>query len=276
MIESKKRVIVALDDMSLSQAVTTAELLKDYIAGVKVGFELLSTEGAKAITQAFKPFGVIIFVDPKLHDIPKTAALTAKKLVRLGVGIINLHCSGGKRMMAAVRQAVDEVWENEREQYGLTRKPLVIGVTVLTSLDYDELAEAVFPVKEDGTEMISSADYSDERKLLELRRIAIKMALNAAKCGLDGVVTSPLEAGAIRAATVGSYPQFQIITPGIRLADGKADDQVRIDTPARSISAGADWLVIGRPVTTSSDPRATVEIINAQVEEALATKGGKN
>lgn len=265
MDRNNKRVIVAFDNMTLAEAVIMAKLVKNEVAGGKVGFELLCDEGAENIMFALNSSGLRVFMDPKIHDIPNTAAQTAKKLARRGVWIINLHCSGGRKMMEAVRASVDDVWQNEREKLGLTRKPLVIGVTVLTSIDFKTLFEiGAISIGEYGT-------IKEEAKPEKIRAMALKLACLAQECGLDGVVTSPQEASAIRAKC---GDNFQIITPGIRLPDGKVDDQVRISTPAGAIEAGADWLVIGRPVTQSKDPKATLQLINQQVAEALAKKEG--
>ncbi len=264
-MQSDKRVIAALDDMTLQQAFEMTGKVKGLVAGVKVGFELLCDEGAHAIMDGLRDMGVPVFFDPKLHDIPSTAEKAARKLVRHGAWIINLHCSGGIKMMMAVKKGVDE----ETTKLALTMKPLVIGVTVLTSLDYLALAEIGFINRVGESLACHSNEKVNEEK--EVRELALQMARLAQSCGLDGVVTSPREASAIRLAC---GPNFQIITPGIRLADGKTDDQVRIATPAGAIEAGADWLVIGRPVTQAEDPRATLELINQQVAEALAKKEG--
>ncbi len=266
MITNEKRVIVALDNMSLAEAAAMTALLKDEAAGVKVGFELLSDEGAKNIMTALQPHGVPVFFDPKLHDIPNTAEKAATKLARRGAWIINLHCSGGVKMMSAVRKAVDEIWEKEREALGLTRKPLVIGVTVLTSLDYDQLDQVVFPVLGLAASVLGP-QTADEKKHC-IQEIALKMARLAASCGLDGVVCSPLETVSIRRATA-DYPSFQIINPGIRSASSAKDDQERISTPSGAIIAGANWLVVGRPVTADPDPKAALQAINGEVNAAL-------
>lgn len=266
-----KRVIVALDNMTLTEATFMAELVKDEAAGIKVGFELLCDEGAKNVARALLPFGLPCFFDPKLHDIPNTAAQAARKLARQGAWIINLHCSGGRKMMLAIRNAVDEVWEKERHSLILlTRKPLVIGVTILTSLDHHELSEVILPVE---FEHKMPKNLNEEEQAEKIREIVLKMAMVAEECGLDGLVMSPKEVPMIR-KMMQSNPLFQIITPGIRLASDKQDDQIRTGTPAKAIEDGANWLVVGRPVTQSKNPKETLKLINQQVAEALAkTKG---
>jgi len=271
-MENERRVIVALDNMTLQEAATMTELVMGEAAGVKVGFELLCDEGAKNIMAAL-PAGASVFFDPKLHDIPNTAAQTARKLVGRGAWIINMHCSGGRLMMQHVRQAVDEAWENEGEdKRRLARKPLLFGVTVLTSLNYAQLAETIMDYGwEPATEHISAKPktLSAEEEAKVIQVATLKMALVAEECGLDGIVTSPQEVAVIRKKM--SYnPNFQIITPGIRLESGETNDQIRIATPAGAIKAGANWLVIGRPVTQADDPKAALRLINQQVTEALA------
>ena len=280
-MKTEKRVIVALDNMTLQEAGAMTELVMGEAAGVKVGFELLCDEGAKNI-MATLPAGASVFFDPKLNDIPKTAALAAKKLARRGAWIINMHCSGGRPMMEAVRETVDEVWEKERDKSGLTRKPLLLGVTILTSLDFNALDEIGLVSGKKCDEMLQQLRESERQAGIPMgdedimlvknqnklvKAVVLRLAKLAQASGLDGVVCSALEASAIRAAC---GEDFQIVTPGIRLPDGKMDDQARVATPAGAIEAGANWLVIGRPVTQAEDPKAALRLINQQVAEALA------
>lgn len=249
----RKRVIVALDGMTLEQACAMTDQVKAESAGVKVGFELLCDEGARVIADSLSYSRV--FYDPKLHDIPNTVDKAVRRLVNRGAWIINLHCSGGPKMMQAARRAVDE----ESTRLGLDRKPLLIGVTVLTSMDFSEFERlGIFARTEPPAPAVDA---------IRIRGLVINMAELAQSCGLDGVVASPLETKNIRELC---GPNFKIITPGIRLSDAKADDQVRIATPAGAINAGADWLVVGRPITESANPLQTLQIINLQVAEALA------
>lgn len=261
-----------MDDMDLSVSVALTQLITGHVAGVKYGFELLCIDGADRIMSFMDGLNVPVFLDPKLHDIPNTAAKAAKKLARLGVWIINVHCSGGAKMMEAVRAAVDEVWEKERDEWGLKIKPLVIGVTVLTSHNWRSLADVGFFANEITHAFVGHEDECFEKARIEsVQALTVKLARLAQASGLDGVVSSPQEAQAIRQAC---GPTFQIVTPGIRLQveAGTMDDQVRIATPAGAILAGADWLVIGRPVTKSENAVATLKKINLQVADALAQK----
>ncbi len=263
--DSTKRVIVALDNMTLSEAVLLTVLIRSEAAGLKIGFELLCEDGAKGVMSALKPFGLPVFFDPKLHDIPNTASQTARKLVRRGAWIINMHCLGGPAMMDAIRKAVDEVWDQEQEALGLKRKPLLIGVTVLTSLNFEELQKIGLRTRQTADEM------SDEEKAEFIRGLTLRLALLAKDSGLDGVVTSPQEVAKIRHHCGND---FTLITPGVRPKSSSADDQKRVATPAEAIQAGADWLVIGRPITGAEKPVEVLRTINQQVAEVLAQQGG--
>lgn len=263
MATDTNRVIVALDNMTLFNAVLLADVVINDVAGVKVGSELLCDEGAGNIMQALSSTGLRVFFDPKTHDIPNTAAKTVRRLARRKAWIINVHCSGGREMMEASRKAVDEVWKNEREELGLTHKPLLIGVTILTSLNLKALVDVGF---------VSHPEYQntpETRAQERIQALVLQLTILARNSGLDGVVCSPQEIEAIRQSC---GPKFQIITPGIRLEGGEANDQSCVATPAGAIESGADWLVVGRPITEAKDPLATLKLINQQVADALAKK----
>jgi len=218
--EPKDRIIVALDVDSADEASWLVGLLKDHVGGFKVGFELFVAEGlaaAKAVTGA----GAKLFLDLKFHDIPNTVAGAVRSALRMGASIIDVHASGGRTMMeAAVREA------------GTTdERPLMIAVTVLTSLDGDDLGQL-------------NINKSPAEQVVTLAKLA-------KESGMDGVVASPMEVAAIREA-VGQ--NFVIITPGVRPSWAATGDQKRIATPADAVKAGADYLVIGRPITGAADP----------------------
>ncbi|MES2088236.1 MAG: orotidine-5'-phosphate decarboxylase [Patescibacteria group bacterium] len=269
MRDPSKRVIVALDNMSYAEAIAMAQLLQAEVAGVKIGLERLYAEGVSATMDSLAclpgPEMVPVFADFKPYDIANTVSKAMKNLARLGPQIINVPCLGGRKMLMAARKAVDDVWENDRYNFGLTRKPLLVGVTILTSLGFEDLREIGLITTEGYAAVEGITPEIAQAKTV--RNLVVKLALLAKSCGLDGAVAGAHEALSIHAACGSS---FKIITPGIRLAGAAADDQVRIATPSEAIAAGADYLVIGRPITEAKDPLATLQLINQQVAEALA------
>lgn len=225
------RVFVALDFPSAADALTLAHRLEPSQCGVKVGKELFVSAGPDLVRKLVD-HGYAVFLDLKFHDIPNTVANACAAAARLGVAMLNVHASGGRTMLDAAREAVDRA----------SSRPLLIAVTVLTSLnDLD--------VREIG--------FAEDARALSARLAALAQA-----CKLDGVVCSPQEAALLRKAT---GPDFKLVTPGIRLADAHKDDQARIATPASAVRAGADYLVIGRPITHAADPVATLAAINASI-----------
>jgi orotidine-5'-phosphate decarboxylase len=185
--------------------------------------------------------GFRVFLDLKFHDIPNTVAHACAAATRLGVWMLNVHAGGGRAMMAAAAQSVANTAAEAR-----VARPLLVAVTVLTSLGAPDLAETGVP-------------SAPAAQALELARLA-------AASGLEGVVCSALEARALRAAL---GPSFKLVTPGIRPAGSAADDQSRIITPEAAIANGADYLVIGRPITQASDPLAALAAINASIGATL-------
>jgi orotidine-5'-phosphate decarboxylase len=226
-------IIVALDFASPDEALALARRLDPMLCAVKVGKELF-TAGGPEVVRKLTDRGFKLFLDLKFHDIPNTVAQACAAATRLGVWMLNVHASGGRAMLTAARQAVAEAASAQR-----AAAPLVIAVTVLTSLDAAGLAETGVAA--------SPADH------------AVHHARLAQSCGLDGVVCSAAEAPAMRAAL---GPAFVLVTPGIRPAGSAADDQARIVTPAQAIAAGADHLVIGRPITRAADPIAALHAIH--------------
>lgn len=222
-----RRVIVALDFPDAGAALAAAGRLDPALCRVKVGKELFVSAGPAIVGQLHER-GFEVFLDLKFHDIPNTVAGACRAAARLGVWMLNVHASGGSAMMRAAREAVA----------AFPRPPLLIGVTVLTSLSDAELGEVGFAG--------SAADN------------VARLARLAASSGLDGVVCSAEEAAMLR-ESLGAG--FVTVTPGIRLAGGAKGDQSRVVTPEDAVRLGAHYLVIGRPVTQAADPAATLQSI---------------
>jgi orotidine-5'-phosphate decarboxylase len=234
-----QQLLIALDVDSASTARSLATRLEGAVGGLKVGSTLFTSEGP-AIVESLRA-GHRIFLDLKFHDIPHQVAGAVRAATRLGVWMLTVHTSGGTAMMrAAVEAASDEAY-----RLGATR-PLIVGVTVLTSLDEPALREV-------------GVDRG-------LTSHAESLAMLARAAGIDGVVCSPQEAARIRALC---GPGFALVTPGIRpLAEGRTDDQARTLTAADAIAAGASYLVVGRPVLTASDPRAAALALGEEIRSA--------
>jgi len=220
-------VYVALDTPSLERALELAEQVKPFVGGVKVGLEFFSANGPQGV-RAVIAGGLPVFLDLKLHDIPNTVAGAMKSLAPLGASIINVHASGGAAMMKAAADALAAA----------KPRPKLIAVTVLTSLEAADLAA------------MGIAD----NPLQQVSRLA-KLAQSS---GADGVVCSPQEIAAVRAAC---GRDFLIVTPGVRPDLGVKDDQKRVMTPEEALAAGADILVIGRPITGAPDPAVAARAI---------------
>lgn len=225
-------VLVAIDTQDIGCAKELTQSLAGTVGGVKLGLEFFSAHGPAGVAEvAGEPGG--LFLDLKYHDIPNTVAGAVRAATSLRPMMLNVHASGGPAMMRAAREAA----ETESARLGIER-PQVIGVTVLTSMDQGDL-DAV------GLQG-------------PLARQAMQLALLAQDCGLDGVVCSAREIAAIREAC---GPGFTLVVPGIRPAGTDLADQKRVMTPREAIDAGADWLVIGRPITGAADPVAAAREI---------------
>ena len=229
---SRERLCVALDFPDGNAARALAGRLRGRCGWFKVGLELFVSEGP-ALVSAIAREGRV-FLDLKLHDIPNTVAGAVRAASRTGAAMINVHASGGREMMVAAREAVAE---------SSGHRPLLIAVTLLTSIGRDAMARLPF-----------EGDPGS---------FALRLAGLAAEAGLDGVVCSAEEVGAIRSAR---GPDFLAVVPGIRPAGAEAGDQRRVATPAAAIAAGASILVVGRPVTRAADPEAAVEAIVEEME----------
>ena len=235
------RILVALDVQSADEARSLADRLRGSVGGFKIGKQLFTAEGP-SIVRTLADLGDRVFLDLKFHDIPNTVAGAIAASVTTGAWMVNVHAAGGSRMMAAAADAAATAAKKQQRQ-----RPLVVAVTVLTSLDAAELRET-----------------GVERPVLDQ---VVHLARLAQDAGLDGVVASPQEIGAIRTAC---GPEFLIVTPGIRANTDKhaADDQSRTLGPADAVAAGASFLVVGRPITAASDPRAAAEQMAADITQA--------
>jgi len=231
-----KRIIVPLDTPRLEDALALVARLDPKLCRVKIGKELFVAAGPEAVQRVHER-GFEVFLDLKFHDIPNTVAGACRSAAKLGVWMMNVHASGGETMLRAAREAVSSV----------VRPPMLIAVTVLTSLTNDDLERVGYT---------GSVMENVER----LARIA-------RACGLDGVVCSAQEATLVRKAT---GEDFTLVTPGIRLESDNRDDQARVVTPRDAVRLGANYLVIGRPITGAPDPAATLQSINESLAEAHA------
>ena len=232
-----KRVIVALDAPAAREALEMAARHDPAACRVKVGKELFVCAGPAVVDELHRR-GFEVFLDLKFHDIPNTVAGACRAAARMGVWMLNVHASGGEAMMRAAREAVSAAGG---------RAPLLIAVTILTSL-----ADADLP----SVGLSGSAAANAER-----------LARLAAECRLDGVVCSAEEAPQLRAAT---RRDFLLVTPGIRLDHDAKGDQSRVVTPLEAVRRGADYLVIGRPVTQAKDPAAMLAAIAQTLKEGTA------
>ena len=244
MIEAaRQRLIFALDVDSCEVAENWAEQLHDRVGLFKIGKQLFTRCGPD-IVRRIQERGGEVFLDLKYHDIPNTVARATVEACRLGVKMVNVHALGGPTMMRETVAAVDECCAAE----GL-RRPILLAVTILTSSDQETLRAVGI-----------------ERPVEEMVPHLARLAQQA---GLDGVVASPREVPLIRQVC---GADFVIVTPGVRPAFAAVDDQKRITTPQDAITAGADYLVVGRPIAKAAEPRAAATAILEEMAQALAGK----
>ncbi|WP_006788040.1 orotidine-5'-phosphate decarboxylase [Thiorhodospira sibirica] len=227
-VSASPRVILALDFSDIAQLNALVERLDPTACRLKVGFELFVTGGPALVEQLIAK-GFEVFLDLKFHDIPNTVTAACKAACQLGVWMLNVHASGGQRMLLAAREAVDSQ----------SHRPQLIAVTVLTSMDQTDLQ-----------------DTGVQRPLAEQ---VMALAHAAQVCGLDGIVCSAQEAPAMRTRF---GPAFLLVTPGIRLPGDQHGDQRRIVTPAQAIFDGASYLVMGRSITQAKDPMQVLSAVN--------------
>lgn len=226
------KIVVALDFSQVSKAEAFIDKLDPELCRLKVGKEMFTHFGPSFVT-ALVDKKYDVFLDLKFHDIPNTVANACQAAADLGVWMVNVHASGGPKMMEYARDSLDKYAEN---------RPLLIAVTVLTSMDQAQLTAI-------------GIDSTPEQQVL-------KLATLTHNCGLDGVVCSAQESKLLK-SSIGK--EFKLITPGIRPEGSAKGDQMRVMTPKQAIHAGSDYLVIGRPITQSADPLNTLIEINHSI-----------
>lgn len=237
-LSAKERLVLALDVDDLKKAEELVNKLSDYVGVFKIGSQLFTAEGTKVVNMVNERGGKV-FLDLKFHDIPNTVARAAEVVAKLGVYIFTIHTSGGYKMMKAAAEATAKI----SKTLGI-RKPLILGVTLLTSIN-QEILEKEIGIKK------------------KLKEQVVALAKLAQAADLDGVVASPHEIKEIRAAC---GDDFIILTPGIRPADESLDDQKRVMTPREALSRGADFLVVGRPIRNATNPVEAAKKILREME----------
>ncbi len=230
MMKKKSPVVIALDFKDKASTLHLVNQLQSDLCRLKVGKELFVRCGPDLVKELID-MDFDVFLDLKFHDIPNTVAAACQAAADLGVWMVNVHASGGRKMMQAAREAIA----------ASSHQPLLIGVTVLTSLSREDIAE-------------TGLDIEPQQQVLRLAKLA-------KDSGLDGVVCSPLEAALLKQQVA---EDFCLVTPGVRPAGSDIGDQQRIMTPAKALQAGSDYLVIGRPITASSDPLKSLQAIIAE------------
>jgi len=231
--DARRKIIFALDVQTMAEVESWSAKIADKVGMFKVGKQIFTSSGPAAVHK-IQEHGGEVFLDLKYHDIPNTVAMASVEAARLGVNLFNLHALGGYEMMAKTAEAVAKTGSGSR----------ILAVTILTSSNEATLKEiGIF---------------------LPVPEMVVRLATLAKKAGIHGVVASPQEVSLIREAC---GPDFLIVTPGVRPVFAAADDQKRIMTPAEAVKAGADYLVIGRPISAAADPAAAAELI---VEEIIA------
>lgn len=234
-----QRILCALDTTDPHAAFGLAAKLRSHVGGVKLGLEFFGANGPAGFAHVAKS-GIPIFLDLKLHDIPHTVAKAIHALMPLKPSIMTIHTAGGPAMMKAAAKAATQAAKN----IGCER-PIIVGVTILTSMDEQDLTAVGLSTPVEAQ--------------------VVRMARLAQKNGLDGVVCSPFEIAAIREAC---GPTFKLVVPGIRPEGSAPGDQKRIMTPAEAISHGADYIVIGRPITESGDPTKAAQNIAEELHQS--------
>jgi orotidine-5'-phosphate decarboxylase len=233
-VKSADRLCIALDFHERGEILSAAERFGPRVGWLKVGLEAFVSEGPSLVAEVSRHGKV--FLDLKLHDIPHTVARAVAAAARTGASMINVHASGGRKMLTAAREAL-----------GNGQRPLLVAVTLLTSIDASALADLPMSGHPEG--------------------IVRRLSVLAGECGLDGVVCSPLELPAVRSV---SHPSFVTVVPGIRPEGAPAQDQKRLSTAGEAIAAGADILVVGRPVTAAPDPENALDALLAEIESAAS------
>ena len=225
----KEKVLLVLDVSSREEAMKLVRPLYEHVGMFKVGMQLFTAEGPSLVREIVD-LGGKVFLDLKFHDIPNTVCHGVLEAAKLGVSLMTIHAAGGRVMMETVAKQL-------QDKFG-DRKPMVVAVTVLTSLNDAELVEVGIA--------------------RPMAQQVVAMAKLAEECGMAGVVCSPQEIQLVRRA---AGPDFKIVTPGIRMPGQSADDQQRLATPREALTAGADYIVVGRAVTAAPDPRKALEAL---------------
>ena len=272
-MQPKDRLIVALDVPNLVRAKRLVDQLAPHVGLFKIGKQLFTAAGPAAIHEIWASGGQV-FLDLKFHDIPNTVEGAAWSATMHGVQMFNVHCGGGADMMRAAVKGASEAAEKIGEA-----RPMILGVTVLTSMNYDALLEDG-AVKSFGDAHVGmkfnfnpygpeGSEVMGNFKREQVEKLVLRRAKQALAAGLDGVIASPLEIAPLR-KYLGF--RFKVVTAGIRFADGNADDQVRIGTPEAAIAAGADYLVVGRPITAAASPVEAAKRGVQEIERGLAAR----
>ena len=240
MNDAKQRLIFALDVETLEAARSWVDRLQGQVGVFKIGKQLFTRCGPEVV-KLVQAGGADVFLDLKYHDIPNTVAMAGLEALRLGVRMFNVHALGGFEMMARLVAEVDKVCPR-----GNPQRPILLAVTILTSSNQETL-------RGDGIDR-------------PVEVMVPKLAKLAKDAGMDGVVASPKEVSLIRAAC---GDDFLIVTPGVRPDFASQDDQKRVMTPGDALRAGADYLVIGRPISAAADPAAAAALILQEMQDAL-------
>jgi orotidine-5'-phosphate decarboxylase len=242
MNSARDRIALAAD-LPLPDAIAIAARVVAHVGVVKLGLSLFVEHGPRVV-DPFLKLGSRVFLDLKLHDIPNTVELAAARAAALGVSFLTVHASGGSAMLRAAQQGA-----TDGAAKAGTTAPVILAVTVLTSMDEVALREIGVPSAPD--------------------RQALSLALLSARAGIGGLVCSAREAALLR-REVG--PKMMLCTPGIRPTGTSANDQARVETPSSAVYAGSDLLVVGRPITSAEDPLAAAAAIEAEVRTALVRR----
>ncbi len=237
----KEYPIIALDFPTGKEALTFVDLFEEESLNVKIGMELFYIEGP-SIVEALKCRGHSIFLDLKLHDIPNTVKSAMNSLARLNVDMVTVHCQGGLKMLEA---AVEGLVSGSKHA---TQRPLIVGITQLTSTSSESVHD----------EQLLDPQYTLEESVLRYAKLA-------KQAGLDGVVSSPLEAQSIKQIISSN---FSVVTPGIRMDVSPKDDQMRIATPSQAAHLQSDYIVVGRPITQAQNPVLAYQTITSEWQKA--------
>ncbi|MGI6131169.1 MAG: orotidine-5'-phosphate decarboxylase [Bacillota bacterium] len=247
-MHAKDRIILALDVDETEEAMSLVRQLAAHVGAFKVGMQLFNSVGPDIVRQV-QDLGGRVFVDLKLHDIPNTVAGAARVIARLGCLMYTVHAAGGSAMIRAAADAVRDLQHESGESTGLegrAQTPIMLAVTVLTSIDQRQLEQ----------ELLITG--------MPIRDVTVRLAKMAQTAGAGGVICSPHEIAAVRTAC---GPDFRIVTPGIRPVWHGSNDQKRITTPADAVKLGADYIVIGRPITRAPHPPSAAVRIAEEIED---------